>query len=120
MESAASAAEMLDLHAAHVRRVAARSAGVAWAVEQAAPSDSNVAELWQAMTRNRQSGTRWATRTLMAKPDVDPTLRRGEIETTFWVGLDWATYRSLTLGRGFRPLGFQRWLRHYYRRMLKT
>jgi AcrR family transcriptional regulator len=120
METAATAAEMLDLHAAQVRRVAARSAGVAWAVEQAAPFDASAAELWRAMTRNREHGTRWAASTLMAKPDADPTLRRADVETAFWLALDWATYRSLTLGRGLGPISFQRWLRHYYRHMLKA
>jgi AcrR family transcriptional regulator len=120
MESAATAAELLDLHAAHVRRVAARSAGVAWAVEQAAPFDPSAAELWHAMTRNRRHGTRWAARTLLAKPDAAPTLRRADVETAFWLALDWSTYRSLTLGRGLGPIGFQHWLRRYYRHMLEA
>ncbi|HZU76706.1 MAG TPA: hypothetical protein VFA70_08070 [Dehalococcoidia bacterium] len=58
------------------------------------------------------------TRTLLAKPAVDPTLRRADVETTFWLALDWSTYRSLTTGRGLTPRGFEAWLRRYYARML--
>jgi AcrR family transcriptional regulator len=120
MEATRTAGEMLDLHAAHVRDVASRSAGVAWAVEQAAPLNPSVARLWQRMTQNRQQGARWAARTLAEKPDVDRMLRRNDIETTFWLALDWATYRSLTAGRGLGPPSFQLWLRHYYNQMLNA
>lgn len=120
MEAAGTAAAMLDLHAAQVRRISARSAGVAWAVEQAAASDPDVAELWRRMSSNRRSGARWATRTFLAKRDSASGLPRAHVETTFWLALDWATYRSLTAGRGLTPLGFERYLRDYYRGLLKA
>ncbi|SRR5579875_617938 len=118
MEAAPTAGAMLELHAAQVRRISERSAGIAWVVEQAAAVNADVGELWHRMTANRASGVRWATRTLRAKPDIDSTLRQVEIEATFWLALDWATYRSMTVGRGMSPRGFERWLRGYYRRML--
>jgi AcrR family transcriptional regulator len=118
MEAAATAKAMLDLHAVQVRRISERSAGVAWVVEQAAPGDDRVAEVWRRMNTNRRAGTRWAARTLLAKPDCDSRLRSRDVETTFWLALDWSTYRSLTTGRGLGPRGFERWLRDYYRRML--
>ncbi len=118
MEAAPAAGAMLDLHAAQVRRIAERSAGIAWVVEQAAVGNGDVRDLWRRMTANRASGVRWATRTFRAKPDADRSLRRGEVEAAFWLALDWATYRSLTVGRGMSPPGFERWLRGYYRRML--
>jgi hypothetical protein len=70
------------------------------------------------MTANRLSGVRWATRTLRTKPDLDRDLRPAEIEVAFWLALDWATYRSMTVGRGMSARGFESWLRGYYRRML--
>jgi AcrR family transcriptional regulator len=118
MEAATTATEMLDLHAAKVRRIAERSAGVAWVVEQAAPNDRDVAQLWRTMTENRRGGARWAARTLLAKTDVNPELRRRDAEATFWLALDWATYRSMTAGHGLSPRGFQRWLRRCYEQML--
>lgn len=42
----------------------------------------------------------------------------GSIEAAFWLALDWATYRSMTAGRGKSSRGFESWLRGYYRRML--
>jgi hypothetical protein len=118
MEAAPTAGAMLDLHALHVAHISARSAGIAWVVEQAAAGNDEVRELWRRMTANRVSGVRWATRTLRAKPDLDRDLRPGEIETAFWLALDWSTYRSMTVGRGIGPRAFESWLRNYYRRML--
>jgi AcrR family transcriptional regulator len=118
IEAADSASRMLDLHAKHVRDIHERTAGVAWVVEQAAASDPDVAALWQRMTKNRRSGVTWATRTLLALPDADPSLARADVENTFWLALDWGTYRSMTAERGLTPNGFETWLRAYYRRML--
>jgi AcrR family transcriptional regulator len=118
MEAAPTAGAMLDLHAEQVRRIAERSAGIAWVVEQAAAGNPDVGGLWHRMTANRLSGVRWATRTLRTKPDLDRDLRPAEIEVAFWLALDWATYRSMTVGRGMSARGFESWLRGYYRRML--
>jgi AcrR family transcriptional regulator len=118
MEAAPGATEMLDLHAAQVRRISERSAGVAWAVEHAARSDSDVAELWRRMTRNRRSGVGWAAATFLAKPDAPIELGTDETEQTFWIALDWGTYRSVTRDLGLGADEFQVWLRRYYRGML--
>jgi AcrR family transcriptional regulator len=118
IDSAESASSMLDLHAAHVRGINERTARIAWVVEHAAPSDPEVLVLWKRMTRNRRSGVKWAARTLLAKPDADPTLELADVENTFWLALEWGTYRSMTDGGGLRAAGFETWLRGYYRRML--
>ena len=83
-----------------------------------APTDSSVAELWDQMTANRRSGSRWATRTYLSKVGADPTLKRVEVENTFWLALDWGTFRSMTDQHGLTVGAFERWLRGYYRRML--
>jgi len=36
----------------------------------------------------------------------------------FWIAIDPATYRSLTLGRGLSPAGFETWIRNFYGKML--
>jgi hypothetical protein len=36
----------------------------------------------------------------------------------FWIANDPATYRSLTLGRGLSPGGFETWIRNFYSKML--
>jgi AcrR family transcriptional regulator len=118
IDAAADATSMLDLHASHVCTIQARTARVAWSVEVAAPTDSSVAELWDQMTANRLSGVRWATRTYLSKVGADATLKRAEVENTFWLALDWGTFRSMTDQRGLTVDGFERWLRGYYRRML--
>jgi hypothetical protein len=77
-----------------------------------------VAELWSAMTRNRAFGVTWAAKTLLNKYDADPRLKLSDVENTFWIALDWGTYRTLTDERGFSPDEFETWLRRYYLRML--
>ena len=70
------------------------------------------------MTDNRRFAAAWAASTLLAKADAPLDLGRRDAEETFWVAIDWSTYRSLTTGRGLSPRGFETWLRRYYRRML--
>ena len=117
MERVPTAAAMLDLHAAHLRRVNERSAAVAFVVEQAAPADPNVRELWQQMNQNRLTGVRWARRTLLAKPNTDH-LTAERTDPVFLVALDWGTYRVLTTVGRLSPDAFETWLRAYYRNML--
>jgi len=118
MERAATAAELLDLHARHVRAINERSARLAFVVEQAASADASVAELWQQMNRNRTTGVRWAARTYAAKSGSRAGLAKTDVETVFWVGLDWATYRTVTSFAGRDADGFERWLRGYYSALL--
>jgi AcrR family transcriptional regulator len=117
MESVATAAEMLDLHAAHLRRVNERSAQIAFVVEQAARADADMRDLWGQMNHNRLVGVGWAARTLLAKPGTDH-LNAEEIEPAFLVAFDWGTYRVLTEVSGLTADGFEAWIRSYYRRML--
>ena len=111
---------MLRLHAAHLRTVNERSARLAWTVEHAAAADAAVAELWRQMNRDRAFGVRWAAATLLAKPDRRRGLEREYVESTFWVALDWGTYRTLTEHARLAPDEFEHWLRQYYRSMLLT
>jgi AcrR family transcriptional regulator len=59
IREAPNAVTMLDLYAAHLRRVNERSARIAWAVEHAARTDAAVAELWARMNDNRRDGVHW-------------------------------------------------------------
>jgi AcrR family transcriptional regulator len=117
MEQARSAAAMLALHAAHLRSIHERSAGIARAVEQAAPQQAAVAELWNRMNRNRAFGVGWAVTTLLSKTGLRRGLTREEIETAMWLALDWGTYRTLTTHAGLDADGYEAWLRRYYESM---
>src|SRR3954469_1753781 len=117
IEAAENATSMLDLHASHVRTIQARTARIAWSVEVAAPTDSHVAELWNQMTANRLSGVRWATRAYMSKAGADARIKRTDVENTFWLALEWGTFRSMTDQHGLSVDQFERWLRGYFRRM---
>lgn len=114
MEEARDAPSMLRLHAAHLRAINARSARIARAVEHAATSDPVVADLWERMNENRAFGVRWATETLLAKPGRKRGLTRRNVESVFWVALDWGTYRTLTEQAGVDSDGYEAWLRRYY------
>ena len=115
IERASSAAAMLDLHAAHLRRINQRSADIAWVVEQAAADDPVVESLWKAMNRNRAYAVDWATTLLLSKPGRRKGLRRHDAESTFWVALDWGTYRTLTHQARLTAAEYETWLRRYYR-----
>jgi hypothetical protein len=108
---------MLELHAAHLRRVNERSAAIAFVVEQAARSNPAVGELWGRMNHNRLVGVRWAARTLSAKRGVEH-LDLGQAEAIFLVAFDWGTYRVLTQTGGLSADDYERWLKTYYQRML--
>jgi AcrR family transcriptional regulator len=114
IEAAADAATMLRLHAAHLRGINSRSAAIAAAVEQAAPTDESVAALWEQMNHNRRYAVRWATRTLLAKPGHKAGLTRKQVEANFWIALDWGTYRTLTQQARLGPAQFEAWLNAYY------
>lgn len=115
IEAAPDARTMLRLHAAHLRSVNARSAGIAWTVEQAAAADPAVGRLWRRMNDNRRFAVGWATSTLLAKPGRRRGLRRRDVEASFWVALDWATYRTLAQQAGLTPARYEAWLNAYYR-----
>jgi AcrR family transcriptional regulator len=117
MESVPSAAEMLDLHAAHLRRINERSAAIAFVVEQAAPAEPDVPALWQRMNDNRRIGVRWAARTLLAKPGMG-RVPAEEIESVFVIAFDWATYRVLAEVAGLSADEYEAWLASYYRQIL--
>jgi AcrR family transcriptional regulator len=114
MEAARDAAEMLRLHARHLRLVNTRSARIAAVVEHAAPADPAVAGLWKQMNRNRRHGVEWATDTLLAKRGRRRGLDRTDVAAVFWIALDWGTYRTLTDLAGLDDEGYEEWLRSYY------
>lgn len=118
MERAADAATMLRLHARHLRTVNARSAGMAAVVEQAASADPAVSTLWRRMNRNREYAVGWAADTLLAKRGRRRGLTHERARTTFWVALDWGTFRTLTTLAGLDAEGYERWLSEYYERIL--
>jgi AcrR family transcriptional regulator len=118
MEAAPTAGRMLDLHAAQVRQISERAARIAWVVEHAAPADPDLRRLWRRMTKNRHTGVRWATDTLLSKPDAPTGLDAPHLSETFWLALDWGTYRTLTEHMQMDADGFQAWLRRYYRQTL--
>lgn len=114
MEQTRDAAEMLRLHAGHLRVINARSARIAAVVEQAAAADPAVRALWRKINDNRASGVRWATETFLRKPGRLSHLRRDHVESIFWVALDWGTYRTLTEQAGLDDDAYERWLERYY------
>lgn len=114
MERAPDAAEMLRLHARHLRVINARSARIAAVVEQAVAADAAVQALWRQMNDNRVYGVHWATETLLSKPGRRPRLTRDHAEAIFWVALDWGTYRTLTEQADLNDVAYERWLQSYY------
>lgn len=118
MEAAPDAPTMLRLHAHHLRLINPRSARIAAVVEQAAPADAAVAALWREMNQNREYAVTWASDTLTTKRGRRRALSVDRVRTTFWVALDWGTYRTLTDHARLDDDGYERWLRSYYEALL--
>jgi AcrR family transcriptional regulator len=119
IQAAPDAATMLDLHAHHhARGIGQRAAPILWVAEHAAPTHPDIAKIWAQNCDNRRTGAGWAAATLLAKPGVPPHTSQRYAEEVFWIAIDPATYRSLTLGRGLSPAGFETWIRNFYGKML--
>jgi AcrR family transcriptional regulator len=118
IETAPDAASVLELHSALVADVSARVARLCWALETAVPSDERLAEVSARMTEVILFGARRLAAVLLGKPGVRADLTLREAEETFLVAIDWNTYRTLTTKGDMRPEDVQRWVAHYYRRML--
>jgi AcrR family transcriptional regulator len=118
MRAAPDAPAMLRLHAHQVRSISRRAARTFWVVEQAASAHPDIAALWAQMTGNRRTGAQWAAATLLAKPGVPPHIGQRYAEEVFWIAIDPGTYRSLALGRGLSPDGFETWINNFYDKML--
>jgi len=118
MNAAPDAPALLDLHAHHTRSISGRAAAILWVVEQAAPTHEQTAKLWAQNNDNRRAGARWAAATLLTKPGVPSHISQRYAEEVFWIAIDPGTYRSLTLGRGLSPAGFEAWIRNFYGKML--
>lgn len=118
MQAAPDAPTMLDLHARHTHAISERAASIFWVAEQAAPAHEDVATLWGHMCDNRRAGVHWAAAALLAKPGMPAHVGQRYAEEVFWIATDPATYRSLTLGRGLDPTGFEAWIRNFYDKML--
>src|SRR5215469_4891337 len=116
--AAPDASAMLSAHAHHTRSISSRAAPIFWVVEQAASAHPDIAGLWAQMSGNRRTGARLAAETLLTKPGLPPHVGQRYAEEVFWIAIDPATYRSLTLGRGLRPAGFESWIKNFYRKML--
>jgi hypothetical protein len=72
------------------------------------------------MNHNRAYAVRCATATLLAKPGRPRGLRKDRVAATFWIALDWGTYRNLTEQAQLTPDQFQQWLRWHYRSTLRS
>lgn len=118
VRDAPDAATMLDLHAAHLRLIVPRSARITSVVEHAAEADRAVGELWERINRNRRSGVDWAVGLYLAKAGRRSGASRARVEPTFWVSVNWATYRTLSEQAGLDDEGYESWLRRYYASML--
>jgi len=118
IEAAPDAPAMLDLHARHARAISQRAAPILWVAEQAAPAHPDIAKVWAQNNDNRRAGARWTATTLLTKPGLPPQISQRYAEEVFWIAIDPATYRSLTLGRGLSPSGFETWIRNFYGKML--
>jgi AcrR family transcriptional regulator len=118
MEEAPDATTMLGLSSALARDINGHAEGICWAIETAVASDERLAEVWERLIAAQRFGVRWTAELLLQKPGVRPGLTLREAEEAILAGLDWNTYRTLTMKGGLTPEEVQEWTMRYYRRML--
>lgn len=106
----------ITAHAAYVTPISSRSAGIAWAVEAAAPLDARVAEIAERMRRNRAFGARWAASVLVGKRGVVVPFEEAERVVRF--AIDPATFRTLTRELELDVAGVQAWIERFERGLL--
>jgi AcrR family transcriptional regulator len=115
---AASAIAALPYHAAHATPLLLRSARIARAVDEAAPTDARAAEIAQRMRHNLDYGADWAARIMMGKRGLAAGLTLEEARRVFRFAIDPATCRTLTDELGLDEEGVREWMLRYTRGML--
>jgi AcrR family transcriptional regulator len=117
-QEATSAIAALPYHAAYATPLSVRSARIARAIEEAAPTDPKVADIADRIRRNLDYGAQWAARIVMAKRGLAGGLSFEEAERVFRFAIDPATYRTLTGELGLDQDGVREWMLRYERGML--
>jgi AcrR family transcriptional regulator len=117
-QAAPSAIAALPHHVAYAAPLLAGAANIARAVDEAAPTDSKVAEIAERMRHNRDYGANWAARVIMGKRGLAGGLTVEEATRVFRFALDPATYRTLTGELGLDGDGVRDWMLRYERGML--
>jgi AcrR family transcriptional regulator len=117
-QEATSAIAALPHHAEYATPLLARSARIARAVDEAAPTDPTVAEIAERMRRNYDYGANWAARIIMDKRGIAADLTLEEATRVFRFAIDPATYRTLTGELGLDDDGVREWMLRYERGML--
>jgi AcrR family transcriptional regulator len=117
-QEATSAIAALPAHAAYATPLLARSARIARAIDDAAPTDPKVADLADRLRRNHDYGANWAARIIMDKRGLASDMTVEEATRVFRFAIDPATYRTLTGELGLGDDGVQAWMLRYTRGML--
>ena len=117
-QEATSAIAALPHHAEYATPLLARSARIARAVDEAAPTDPTVAEIAERMRRNYDYGANWAARIIMDKRGIAADLTLEEATRVFRFAIDPGTYRTLTGELGLDDDGVREWMLRYERGML--
>jgi AcrR family transcriptional regulator len=117
-EQATSAITALPYHADYAVPRVSRSARIARAIDEAAPTDPAVADLAERLRRNHDYGANWAARVVMGKRGIASGITLEEATRVFRFAIDPATYLTLTREIGLDDDGFREWLLRYTRGML--
>jgi AcrR family transcriptional regulator len=117
-QQATSAITALPYHAAYATPLLARSAKIARAVDEAAPTDPAVADIAARMRRNHDYGADWAARAIIGKRGLATGMTLAEATRVFRFAIDPATYRTLTGELGLDDDGVREWMLRYERGML--
>lgn len=115
---ASTAEEFLVIVADVTGPAQARSAGLVLAAFEAAPSDTELAELARQMTAQRAATAGWIIDELTRKATLREGCSREEAIDTLWILMDPAVFDRLTRQRAWTVQQYQAWLASSVERLL--
>ncbi len=118
IRAAGSAAEKLELYAAAITRIHGRLAPLVQALRAAAPSEPELAALWQEIADRRARNMREFADDLLATGEIRSDLNRNLLADIIWSMNAPEYYTLLVHDRRWPPRRFERWLADAWKRLL--
>ncbi len=108
----------LELYAQAIRRIQGRLAPLFRVLQQAAPADSVLNDLWQEIAERRARNMRMFAQELVDTGQVRESLTVAEVADIIWSMNSTEFYALLVLERGWSPEQFEKWLSQAWTRLL--
>ena len=103
---------LLEAFARIATELLERSSAIQLVLAGAAQVDTEAADLWADVCRQRHTGQSRIVAALVKRGALDPRLKSSEAADFVYLLMSPDTYRLLTIERGWKPEKFEKWLAH--------